>query len=140
MPEDLNLKCKNCSHTKRKHLSFSRIPERGEIQPKKCKECGCEDFDSKYTKEYADEVFEEFLELHSKTRLHTQDVGPGGKYESQNINVDEMKKLMKLEKELKKCLDFLDDNQLIKLVSQNGLNTDIKTLVHKILTDRKLDS
>lgn len=48
LPEDFEKTlCKNCSHKKADHYTFSRIPERESIPGQGCKECDCKKFLSK---------------------------------------------------------------------------------------------
>lgn len=137
----MKLDCKNCPHKKSDHYTVVENPQinKKEARGGSCKSCDCDKFKPKYTKKYVNEIYQKFLELHSSTKLQAQDVGPSGKYNSQTVNLDDNKKLQKIEKELKKCLNFLNEDQLINLISQKGLNSNFEKVIHKELKKRKLN-
>jgi transcription elongation factor Elf1 len=134
--ENFNLICKNCGHKKDKHFSVVEDPEKNEHKAKvgHCKNCECEEFRPIYTKEYANQVYNEFLNSFLKTRLQIFEAPKSNKkIEIENVNQNELNKRINKEKELKKCLDFLSRDKLINLLNQKGINPELIQLIHKIL-------
>jgi hypothetical protein len=139
---NFQLKCKNCKHDKSDHYSLVENPNENQDKARAgfCKRCDCANFEPEYTKEYANQVYNEFLSSFLKTKLQCYEAPKSGKkIEIKNIDKNELNKKRNIEKELKKCLEFLSKEKLINLIDKIGINEKIyKILLQKYYKKNKI--
>lgn len=84
-------------------------------------------------KEYYQSILKRYKELREKTKLEVQDLGPGGSYKAQFIDLKELEEMKKTKNELENCLNYLTEENLRDLFDDSYFMD--KAL--KILSDRR---
>ncbi len=84
-------------------------------------------------KEYYQSIFKKYKELRDKTKLEVQDLGPGGSYKAQYIDLKELEEMEKTKNELEGYLKYLTEEDLRDLFDDSYFMD--KAL--KILSDRR---
>ena len=87
-------------------------------------------------KEYCEKLYNRYKELRGKTEMQANNKQLGEKCNPKYISAKDMEEIEKVEKELEKCLDYLSDNQLIELYSDDRFSYKATEIIAERKTEK----